>query len=52
MNKKIILLLIFLTVNCSFNSQSKFWTKETKIKVERTQILMRFLKKTKFLKKN
>ena len=33
MNKKIILLLIFfLTINCSFNSQSKFWTKETKIK--------------------
>ena len=35
MNKIIILLFIFfLTTNCSFNSKSKFWTKEAKIEVE------------------
>ena len=35
MNKIIVFLFIFfLTSNCSLNSKSKFWTKETKIKVE------------------
>jgi len=34
-NKIIVFLFIFfLTSNCSLNSKSKFWTKETKIKVE------------------
>ena len=52
MNKKIILLLIFfLTVNCSFNSQSKFWTKETKIKVEKNSNINEIFKKDKIFEK-
>ena len=52
MNKKIILLLIFfLTINCSFNSQSKFWTKETKIKVEKNSNINEIFKKDKIFEK-
>jgi len=51
-NKKIILLLtFFLTINCSFNSQSKFWTKETKIKVEKNSNINEIFKKDKIFEK-
>ncbi len=46
MNKKIILIFIFfLITNCSFNSQSKFWTKETGISVQKNSISNEIFKK-------
>ena len=52
MNKKIILLFIFLlTVNCSLNSQSKFWTKETEIKVEKNSNINEIFKKAEIFEK-
>ena len=46
MNKKIIVIFIFfLTTNCSLNSQSKFWTKETEIKVQKNSIINEIFKK-------
>ena len=52
MNKAIIFLLtFFLTSNCSLNSKSKFWTKETKIKVEDNSKIVEIFVKDKVYKK-
>ena len=46
---KIILIFIFIT-NCSFNSNSKFWTKETNVKVVSKIEKSLFLKEKKKIK--
>ncbi len=52
MNKVIIYLFIFLLIaNCSLNSKSKFWTKESKVKVEVSSKIVDVFKKDKVYKK-
>ena len=52
MNKVILYLFIFLLIaNCSLNSKSKFWTKESKIKVESNSKIIDVFKKDKVFKK-
>ncbi len=52
MNKIIIFFFIlFLTSNCSLNSNSKFWTKEEKIKLEKDSKIKEIFKKDKIFKK-
>ncbi len=52
MNKTIILVFIFLiTTNCSFNSKSKFWTKEEKIKIDKNSKITEIFKKDQVFEK-
>ena len=52
MNKVIIYLFILLLIaNCSLNSKSKFWTKESEIKVEVSSKIIDVFKKDKIYKK-
>ena len=52
MNKVIIYLFILLLIaNCSLNSKSKFWTKESEIKVEVSSKIIDVFKKDKVYKK-
>ena len=52
MNKKVTFVLIFfLVANCSFNSNSKFWTKKKIIEVETDSKITEIFKKDKIFKK-
>jgi len=51
-NKKVTFVLIFfLVANCSFNSNSKFWTKKKIIEVETDSKITEIFKKDKIFKK-
>ena len=52
MNKIIVIVFVFLlTTNCSFNSKSKFWTKEKKIQVDQDSKITEIFKKEKIFEK-
>ena len=52
MNKIIIFALIFFFIsNCSFNSNSKFWTKEREIRVEKDSKITEIFEKEKIFEK-
>ena len=52
MNKIIIIVLTFFFIsNCSFNSNSKFWTKEREIRVEKDSKITEIFEKEKIFEK-
>ena len=51
MNKLIFFFIFIIISACSLNSQSKFWTKETKIKVEKNSNINEIFKKDKIFEK-